>query len=346
MGRRRPAPAAPGSSRSVCPAASSTPEADQLDCYPVRPDAAEVSSRAVVPEVLRGRPFTTSQARAAGVTPDQLRGPAYLSPFRRVHHEAGLERTPELRARACALLLPPGAAVGGAWAVHLLGRDVLPLDAGVDGRVEVVVPRGRRALKAQGLRCRVGEPGPRDVVVLRGVPLTSPWRTACDVARLHDDDVEAVVLLDALLQLHPQLRPEHWLEELRRWERARGARRARVRVDLARRGAESPMETRLRLPLVRAGLPEPVLQHEVLLGRVRYRLDLAWPWLRVAAEFDGGVHDDPRVNARDVARVTALEAAGWTVLRFRAVDVYRHADRVVAQVRAALARAEAVQTLR
>ena len=44
--------------------------------------------------------------------------------------------------------------------------------------------------------------------------------------------------------------------------------------------------------------------------------------------------------------MTALEAAGWTILRFRAVDVYRHPDRVVAQVRAMLAQAEAVQTLR
>ena len=47
------------------------------------------------------------------------------------------------------------------------------------------------------------------------------------------------------------------------------------------------METRIRLAIVQAGLPRPVLQHTVLAGGHRYRLDLSYPGLKLVVEFDG-----------------------------------------------------------
>ena len=56
--------------------------------------------------------------------------------------------------------------------------------------------------------------------------------------------------------------------------------------------AESPPESRLRVHLVLAGLPRPVCQLELRdgSGLVIYRLDLGWPELLCAAEFDGAQH--------------------------------------------------------
>ncbi|HLZ36763.1 MAG TPA: DUF559 domain-containing protein [Mycobacteriales bacterium] len=112
-------------------------------------------------------------------------------------------------------------------------------------------------------------------------------------------------------------------------------------VTLARPAAESPMETRQRLLLVLAGLPEPVPQHEVRDpdGVLIARLDLAYPQRRLGIEFDGSGHADPRQWRADLRRQNALLRAGWRLLRFTAADVYRHPGTVVAQVRAALATA-------
>ncbi len=52
---------------------------------------------------------------------------------------------------------------------------------------------------------------------------------------------------------------------------------------------------------------------------------------------DALLHRGERVTfQRDVARLNALRAAGWTILPFTAADVRRHPDRVLAQVIAVL----------
>jgi hypothetical protein len=64
---------------------------------------------------------------------------------------------------------------------------------------------------------------------------------------------------------------------------------------LARVGAHSPHETRTRLALLRAGLPEPLLQQAVFIGsRLVAVLDMYWPDHGVFAECDGMVkYTDP-----------------------------------------------------
>ena len=102
--------------------------------------------------------------------------------------------------------------------------------------------------------------------------------------------------------------------------------------------SESPMETRLRLLLVDAGLPLFTAQHEVrdAHGRLIGRVDLALPELRLAIEYEGDHHRERHQFRRDVARLNALRAAGWTVLRFTADDVLRHPDRLIREVAAAI----------
>ncbi len=114
-----------------------------------------------------------------------------------------------------------------------------------------------------------------------------------------------------------------------------GARRLRMLADLAA-PAESPMETRLRWLLMRAGLPSPEVQTDLRDGKERFvgRADLYYPSARLVIEYDGGSHRERMVD--DNRRQNLLITAGYQVLRFTAADIHRRADVVVAQVRAAL----------
>ncbi|WP_448625464.1 endonuclease domain-containing protein [Geodermatophilus sp. URMC 64] len=97
---------------------------------------------------------------------------------------------------------------------------------------------------------------------------------------------------------------------------------------LADGAAESPQETRLRLLLLRSGLPAPVAQFEVRDrdGRFVGRVDFAWPDRRVAAEYDGLWHAEPGQFARDRQRLNRLQAAGWRVVHVTAADLQRPAE--------------------
>jgi len=109
---------------------------------------------------------------------------------------------------------------------------------------------------------------------------------------------------------------------------ARGSRRLPEVIALADPLAGSPMETRIRLSIVLAGLPPPVLQHPV----GPYYLDLAYPELMLGIEYDGRDHLDPDRALRDLAREGYLGRRGWHMLRFPAREVYRPGW-VAAQVR-------------
>jgi hypothetical protein len=102
--------------------------------------------------------------------------------------------------------------------------------------------------------------------------------------------------------------------------------------------AESPQESRLRLLVIRAGFPAPVLQHEILnlTGSVLYRLDLAWPALRIALEYDGHEAHENR-ESEDAERDRRMAARGWLVIRARK-DVFTSPDGFLRQIEDAFRR--------
>jgi hypothetical protein len=179
--------------------------------------------------------------------------------------------------------------------------------------------------------------GPDEVVVRARWLVTTALRTAFDCARWLPL-VEAVVVVDAMA--HAQLIDLAELEPFaRNHPRVRGLWQA-VRVALlADSLAESPMETRLRLVLVFAGLPRAVSQYEVFdaVGVFVARLDLAYVAEKVAVEYDGADHWEQRRH--DDRRRDRLRSLGWTVLVYSAEDVYRRRWQIAAQVEAALTRA-------
>ncbi|GGK15512.1 hypothetical protein GCM10010124_05330 [Pilimelia terevasa] len=269
-------------------------------------------------------------AVAAGVPAGVLRGPRWrrLLPGVAIGSDVPLDyRT---WCEAAALVLPAGGVLAEWTAAFLWGAAEPPRS----GRVAVAVPPDRRLTAHARLAVRHSPVPEADRATCAGLPVTTPLRTAFDLARrlpLGD----AVATLDTFTH-----RALVSLPALAAYAAARagwpGLPGLRAALALAEPLAESPMETRLRLLLCQAGLPRPVAQHEVRHGALRTRLDLAYPDRRLGLEYDGGHRRDRATSARDLRRAHALHLAGWTLLRFTAPDLLARPARTLATVRAAL----------
>lgn len=78
-------------------------------------------------------------------------------------------------------------------------------------------------------------------------------------------------------------------------------------------GVDSPMETSLRLLLEDRGFTGWETDVEIrAAGHRPVQPDLADRHRRLALQFDGAVHEDGRQRMRDIERLRATEAAGWT----------------------------------
>jgi hypothetical protein len=113
-------------------------------------------------------------------------------------------------------------------------------------------------------------------------------------------------------------------------------------LDLARIGPRSPRETELRLLLIRAGLPEPLLTWNLFDERGAFvaELDMAYPRWRVCPEYDGRVHaEDARQFARDADRWAAIRRSGWEHVRILNHHMSGDGRTAVALVREALVNA-------
>lgn len=100
--------------------------------------------------------------------------------------------------------------------------------------------------------------------------------------------------------------------------------------------SDSAFERLVLTLLFQAGVPRPELQHEVIVGDRRYRLDLAYPASKVAIELDGSIHLERHVWEADHARQNALMLLGWTVLRFTWRDYTSAPHRIIREIRDAL----------
>ena len=99
---------------------------------------------------------------------------------------------------------------------------------------------------------------------------------------------------------------------------------------------DNDFEERFRELVRRAGLPQPAAQYRFS----AYKLDFAWPELRIAVETDGwATHGRRQGFEDDRARDAVLLAAGWRVLRVTYRQLCRRPTLVAAQLSAILAQA-------
>ena len=166
----------------------------------------------------------TTELLALGVTPKELRGPRWRTPFRGVHTPAVASPTsPAQRVLDAAELLPARGAIGGWAAGWLLGATDLD-GRGRSGReteeLVVVVPRGHHPAPRPGIRfirCQVAED---DLTIVDGIVVTNATRTAFDLARSGSVE-DGLVATDVLCrQLH--LAPSDLVHYAHQHRRLRG----------------------------------------------------------------------------------------------------------------------------
>ncbi|MGH1549133.1 hypothetical protein ACRAWB_08160 [Leifsonia poae] len=273
--------------------------------------------------------FSTLDAGRHGLTPAQLRSPRLVRPIRGIRISVESDGF-HARLEAFAAHRPTDFAFSHTTAARLLGFP-LPLDCGPE--IHVSVPAGARAPVISGY---VGHALKRWSVIEAGCfPVTPPEQTWLDLATMlrHED---VVIAADYLLSGNPSLTT---IDRLRSMLAAsagrRGAGRARLALDRARVGSESPGETRLRLLLTDAGLPEPALNHRILdsAGRLVARVDLAYVEARIALEYEGDIHRvDRSIWMKDISRREHVEDLGWRQIRVTAADL-RNPARLLIRLR-------------
>jgi hypothetical protein len=227
-----------------------------------------------------------------------LRNGLYRRLFHDVYVDRAAEITPILLGEA-ALLRCPGAVLSHHSAARIWGGIVPD-----DGYVHVSCTSTRP--QVEGIRAHRAPVG-QGTTTVRGVTLTAPIETFLDLAP-ELPLVDLVVLGDSLVR-RGRVTPEVLVRAAIAF-RGRGCRLARRAAALVRPEVDSAMETRLRLLMVLAGLPEPVVNHKVRWpdGRVRFRFDLSYPDARVVVEYDGWQH----VDSQDSGAPTSVGASGST----------------------------------
>lgn len=220
----------------------------------------------------------------------------------------------------------------------------LPFTVIIDAALHVAVAAPRRLPRAKGVRghqvtaaaCTFAR-DPRT-----GLVVADPATTWAMLASVLKDPYDLVAAGDAVVRTWRVDQPLATITDLestvRRGRRV-GVIALRGALPQIRVGSASRPETRTRLLIVDAGLPEPELNFEIRIGGEYFgAVDLALPGLRIAVEYEGEHHlRDPAQWARDIERYDRLRAAGWIVIQITKADLFNHPGRVVDRVRAAIA---------
>ncbi|MGB3321613.1 MAG: hypothetical protein WBB05_03290 [Mycolicibacterium fortuitum] len=258
-------------------------------------------------------PFIGSEALAAGkLTRHQLRD-RFVAVHKDVYVPRGSRPTAVLRAKAAWLRSRRRGVLAGYSAAALHGarwiEPALPAN---------ILDTNRRP--ARGVVAWADMVDDDEICQIGDIRLTTPARTAVDLAcRLPEDT--AVAAVDALARATRLKVADIESAALRR-AGSKGIKQARRSIALVDPGSESPQETWLRLLVVRAGYPPPQTQHPIYneYGALIGEVDMAWPELKIAMEYEGRHHTDPDVLRRDVARFDAMIEMGWIVIRVTCRD--------------------------
>lgn len=204
----------------------------------------------------------------------------------------------------------------------------------------VRIPYGREFRSRPGLAVHHGGFLAHDVLVVDGLRVLPLDRVVADLL-CRPNGSDGLAVADEALRLarpHSDRFRRAVAERLSCRVDPRGTVRGAVLLDLASPDAESPPESWLRFRIVEKGFPLPEVNWPLSRpdGREIFRVDLAWPSLRIALEYDGYESHADR-EEEDAARQRELERRGWIVVRVRKEDL-RDLSRVCAELRSAFDR--------
>ncbi len=294
--------------------------------------------RTPLPQSLTWAPLSRTEAREAGLGWRRLTKDDIARPHRGVYVAAVAD--PDLVQR-CRWALP---LLGEhRWFSHLTAARLcgipLPFSYSADEPLHVLSLPGAEPLRRPGI---VGWSSTSAIIgaVAAGMPVVTPALAWAQLAtpgaagvdpatgRRMSLGIDDLVAAGDFLLTGPRRdrRPLCSIAELRAIVDARAGRRGakalREALEHVRAGAHSPRETRLRLALVRHGLPEPVVQIPILTSVGLRHADLGYPAELVAIEYHGDHHrEDRRQWLEDLTRRQLFEDAGWYVIEIGAADL-------------------------
>lgn len=276
------------------------------------------------------RPFTRADAIAAGIDPRLLRGKRFRRIFKGVYISAEVPPSPLHRVEAAVILHP-----SGAFASHVSAARVydVPVPHFSDEHVSVFSEKDRR--RRTEIQSHVAPPSTA-VGRYRGIRVSMPSTMFIELASMLSL-VDLVIVGDALVRRRAFTPAE--LVSACRESSDRHAAAALRAAEMVRDGVDSPMETRLRLLIVLAGLPEPTVDFRVhdSFGKVIRRFDLSYPDLRLIVEYDGRQHaDDPEQYESDIYRREDLDRWKWRSVVVTAKGIFQRPEETLHRVRNAL----------
>jgi very-short-patch-repair endonuclease len=278
---------------------------------------------------------TRAQLLEAGITEHQIRHRRRIGVLEKLHasvYRASALTSPEERRAAALLSCGPGAVLSFRSAAAVL--RICPQDADA-AAVDVTVSPACRLLRHAVRIHRSDSLDHAEVTIISGMRVTTAARTLLDLAAVYAErDLEQALATALRLDLTTSAELG---DVLNRHSGAKGIARLRALHEASSETAfvRSEAESRF-LSLVRAaGLSAPECN-----VRLRgFEVDFLWRAARLVAEIDGfAFHATREAFERDRRRDTALEAAGFRVLRFTWRQVTREPFRVIAQVAETLGR--------
>lgn len=264
-------------------------------------------------------PFTPAMLRERGITRRALADAVHAYLVRRVlrgvYQRADTPDTVHTRVAAAKLVISEHSVVCDRTAAWIHGVEVFAWhETEVLPPIESFVLRGHAPSRRQGVAGGSRDLKGVDVIDLDGLLVTSPVRTALDLAcKLSARD--GLAALDAFMRRFGITRSE-LRRLLVRYFRRRGVRRARPLVAMADARSESPGESWTRYEILTHGLPPPTPQAWVDIdGAPTYRLDLPYSRHRVVVEYDGEeFHTSDNDREYDRQRRAWLRRHGWIVI--------------------------------
>ncbi|WP_244932292.1 type IV toxin-antitoxin system AbiEi family antitoxin domain-containing protein [Nocardioides sp. W7] len=290
-------------------------------------------------------PFTRRQAQEAGV-PDWVlhrlvKEHRLRRPIHKVYVGAAAPDSLELRCRALGLVLPSDGFIcdlTAAW-IHAGEKALAPGDHATVPSVSCFRPseggRLRNAITSSGERMV----GPRDLVEIQGLVVTTQLRTAVDLGRLQRTADMRLWGMACMLSLGDFTHDELCIET----DRFKGQRGVVLQRELVPRvdpGLESFGEAAMLNRWWDAGLPRPHTQVEIVRDDgSSYFLDLGLPEERFAAEYDGRAWhstDEQREHDRG-RRQWVRDRRGWRIEVLTETNTFGHAQNAELILREALA---------
>lgn len=292
--------------------------------------------RDIEEEVRAGGPFDSRAALSAGVLSRHALATRYtqIVPCIYAASDKTLSRWDEIT--AVSKWAPNESVVAGWAAAHVQGERWYSTGY-ANRRIDIYSTHDPRAPALVRWRRPRRPLTVSDQIDIGGITVTSPARTAVDVARWAVSVDDMVCAVDSVCNATgtPIAAVEAAAERMRGLH---GVRRVASHLSDCDPRADSPQDTLVRLRIARSPLPAPVSQLRIrdADGRKIATADLGYPEWKVAIFYDGSHHGNPEQWRWDLRVNARLADLGWQVVR---ITAGMSAEEVVQHVSSAVGRA-------